>query len=53
MIGGHQLEIELEDIHFLIGFSRRGKPLSLFGARLGGRSVSSLELEFCNDEANP
>ena len=53
MIGGHQLEVELEDIYFLTGLSKRGEPLSLFGARLGGQSVASLKLEFCNDEANP
>ena len=53
MIEGHWLNIELEDIYFLTGLSRRGKPLSLFGARPGGQSVASLQLEFCNDEANP
>ena len=37
----------------MIGLSKRGEPLSLFGARPGGQSVASLQLEFCNDEANP
>ena len=53
VIGGHRLEIELEDIYFLTGLSRRGEPLSLFGARPGGQSVASLQFEFSNDEANP
>lgn len=37
----------------MIGLSKRGEPLSLFGARLDGQSIASLQLEFCNDEANP
>ena len=53
VIGGHRLEIELEDIYFFTSFSRRGEPLSLFGARPGGQSVASLQLQFFNDEANP
>ena len=53
VIGGHRLEIELEDIYFLTGLSKRGEPLSLFGAGLGGQSISSLQLEFCNNESNP
>ena len=36
IIGGHQLEIELEDIYFLTGLSKRGEQLSLFGTRPGG-----------------
>ena len=35
-IGSHWLEIELEDIYFLIGFPKRGEQISLFGTRLGG-----------------
>ena len=53
VIVGHQLKIELEDIYFLTGLSKRGKPLSIFGARPGGQSVASLQLEFFNDESNP
>ena len=53
MIGGNWLEIKLEDIYFLTCLSKRGEPLSLFGARPGGQSVASLQLEFCNDEADP
>ena len=36
IIGDHWLEIELEDIYFLTGLSRRGRSISLFGARQGG-----------------
>ena len=50
VIGGHQLEIELEDIYFLTGLPKRGEQLSLFGTRPGGQSVASLRLEFCNDQ---
>jgi hypothetical protein len=50
IIGGHQLEIELEDIYFLTGLPKRGEQLTLFGTRPGGQSVDSLRLEFCNDQ---
>jgi len=50
IIDGHQLEIELEDIYFLIGFPKRGERLSLFRTRPGGQSIDSLQLEFCNDQ---
>ena len=53
IIGGHRLEIELEDIYFLTGLSKRGEQLSLFGTRPGGQTVASLRQEFCNDEADP
>ena len=41
-IGGHRLEIELEDIYFLTGLSKRGEHISLFG--LG--QVARLSLVF-------
>ena len=44
-IGGHRLEIELEDIYFLTGLPKRGEDLTLFGTRPGGQSVESLRLE--------
>jgi len=53
IIGGHRLEIELEDIYFLTGLSKRGEPISLFGARPGGQSVTSLRLELCDDQGDP
>ena len=48
MIGGHWLEIELEEIYFLTGLPKRGEQLSLFGTRPVGQSVASLRSEFCN-----
>ena len=42
MIGGHRLEIELEDIYFLTGLPKRGERLSLFKTRPGGQSAASL-----------
>ena len=53
IIGGHRLNIELEDIYFLTGFSKRGEQLSLFGTRPGGQTVAILCQEFCNDEVDP
>ena len=45
VIGGHRLEIELEDIYFFTGLSRRGEPLSMlvpyefFDKKTGGEIV--------------
>jgi len=50
MIGGHRLEIELEDIYFLTSLPKRGERLSLFGSKPGGQFVANLRLEFCNDK---
>ena len=50
-IGGHQLEIEPADIYFLTGLPKRGVDLTLFGARVGGQSVDSLRLEYCNRQS--
>lgn len=47
-IGGHQLEMEPEDIYFLIGLPKRGEHLTLFRTRPSGQSVDSLWLEWCN-----
>ena len=49
-IGGHQLEIEASDIYFLAGLPNRGEHLSLFGTRPGGQSLTSLRLEWCNNQ---
>ena len=53
IISDHRLEIELEDIYFLRGLSKRGEPISLFGARQGGDPIASYQQEFCNEEADP
>jgi len=50
IIGGQQLEMEPEDIYFLIGLLKRGEQLTLFRTRPGGQSVDSLWLESCNDQ---
>ena len=31
-VGGHILTVEVEDIYFLIGLTRRGAPISLTGS---------------------
>ena len=49
----HRLEVELEDIYFLTGLSKRGRHLSLFGTRPSGQSVASLKAEFCNGWVDP
>ena len=49
-IGGIQLEIEASDIYFLTGLPNRGEHLSLFGTRPGGQSLTSLRLEWCNNQ---
>ena len=43
----------MEEIYFPTGLSKRGEQLSLFGTRLSGQTVASLQQEFCNDEADP
>jgi len=53
MIGVHQLKIELSDIYFLTGLSKRGEQLSLFGTRPDGQSIASLQLEFYDDQVDP
>ena len=45
-VGAHVLTIEVEDIYFLIGLSRRGAPISLIGSR--GGDVTSQELINCH-----
>ena len=50
IIGGHQLEMEPEDIYFLTGLPKRGEQLTLFGTRPGSQSINGLRLEFCNNQ---
>ena len=49
-IGGIQLEIEASDVYFLTGLPNRGENLSLYGTRPGGQSLTSLRLEWCNNQ---
>ena len=43
-VGSHTLSIDIEDIYFLTGLSRRGYYVSLTGSRGGGLNMS----EYCN-----
>jgi hypothetical protein len=43
-VGVHTLSLDVEDIYFLTGFSRRGYYVSLTGSRGGGLKMS----EYCN-----
>jgi hypothetical protein len=43
-VGAHTLSINIEDIYFLIGLSRRGYYVSLTSSRGGGLNMS----EYCN-----
>ena len=42
MVGIHTLSIEIEDIYFLTGLSRRGSPVVPSGARRGETSLDDL-----------
>ena len=42
MVGIHTLPIEIEDIYFLTGLSRRGSQVVLSGARGGDTSLDDL-----------
>ena len=48
-VGAHTLTIDIEDIYFLTGLSRRGSYVSLTGSRRGGRKMS----EYCRDYCVP
>jgi hypothetical protein len=48
-VGVHTLTIDIEDIYFLTGLSRRGSYVSLTGNRRGGRKMS----EYCRDHCVP
>ena len=41
-VGAHILTMEVEDIYFLTGLSRRGVPISLTGSR--GRDITTRDL---------
>jgi hypothetical protein len=44
IVGAHTLTIDIEEIYFLTGLSRRGSYVSLTGSRAGGLKMS----EYCN-----
>jgi hypothetical protein len=50
-VGAHTLKIDIEDIYFLTGLSRRGSYVSLTGSRKGGLKMSEYCREYCVPEA--
>jgi hypothetical protein len=46
-VGVHDLTIEIEDIYFLMGLSRRGHQVSLTGFRAGGAKTEHLVRYHC------
>ena len=46
-VGPHVLTIEVEDIYFLIGFSRQGALISLIGSRGGTMTTQDLINHHC------
>ena len=46
-VGSHVLTIEVEDIYFLIGLSRRGAPISLIGSHWGDVTIEELINRHC------
>lgn len=47
------LEIQVEDIYFLICMSRRGAPISLSGSRSGGQIVKYYVSAHCRSSSQP
>jgi hypothetical protein len=50
-VGAHTLTIDIEDIYFLTGLSKRGSYVSLTGSRRGGMKMSEYCREYCMLEA--
>jgi hypothetical protein len=50
-VGAHTLTIDIEDIYFLTGLSRRGSYIILTGSRRGGLKMSEYYREYCVPEA--
>ena len=51
-VGAHILSVEVEDIYFLIGLSRRGAPISLTGSRGGDITTQELIVHHCYPGTN-
>ena len=45
--------IRVEDVYFLIGFSRRGLPISLTGSTVGGEIVRDYVMQYCYPGLEP
>jgi hypothetical protein len=50
-VGAHTLTIDVEDIYFLTGLSRRGSHVSLSGNRRGGMKMSEYCRTYCVPDA--
>jgi hypothetical protein len=50
-VGAHTLSIDIEDIYFLTGLSRRGYHVSLTSSRGGGLTMSEYCNQYCVPEA--
>ena len=50
-VGAHTLAIDIEDIYFLTGLSRRGSYVNLTGSRAGGLKMSEYCNQYCVPEA--
>jgi hypothetical protein len=46
-IGPHMLEIEIDDVYFLIGISRRGAPILLSGHQETPQPTEAYVVEHC------
>jgi hypothetical protein len=51
IVGAHTLTIDIEDIYFLTGLSRRVSYVSLTGNRAGGLKMSEYCNQYCVPEA--
>ena len=49
-VGVHVLSLDIEDIYFLMGLSRRGVQVTLTGGRGGGLSMSEYIRRYCEPE---
>ena len=47
LVGDQYLEMEIDDIYFLTGLSRRGEPVKFGGRRGGGEPVESYIRDLC------
>jgi hypothetical protein len=50
-VGAHVLSLDIEDIYFLMGLSRRGSHVTLTGGRGGGLPMSEYLRRYCDPEA--
>ena len=50
-VGIHTLSLDIEDLYFLTGLSRRGYYVSLTGSRGGGLKMSEYYNQYCVPEA--